>query len=354
VLAAFSRNQALAGEDQSARVLGADALAMAEALGLPELQAHALNTIGLAKSQAGDRSWIEDLEQSVEIAKAANSREAIRAVNNLASLLSGEGDLRRALPLWHEAMGLAERFGDRQMVRFVDGTLIWAHFLTGDWNASVRAAYDFIAECEAGSPHYQESGARATRGLVRHIRGDGTGALEDTERAIELAREVKDPQVLLPALSVRARVCVELGRLEEAGALADEVIEAGRVTSAARQATMGELIWVADRLGRRHDVRALIAPIARGSRWTDAVLAVLGRDFGRAAALYGEIGAAPYEADARLRLAEQLIAEDRRGAAEAEIRQALEFYRAVGATRYIAESESLLAANGFVEDQASA
>ena len=52
-----------------------------------------------------------------------------------------------------------------------------------------------------------------------------------------------------------------------------------------------------------------------------------------AAELYAEIGSVPYEADARLRS----------GRAD-QVRRALDFYRWVGATRYIREGEALLAA----------
>jgi hypothetical protein len=60
--------------------------------------------------------------------------------------------------------------------------------------------------------------------------------------------------------------------------------------------------------------------------------------------LYREIGARTLEAGARLHAALHLVGEGRRGAGEAELRPALEFFRAVGATRCIAEGEALLAA----------
>jgi hypothetical protein len=48
-------------------------------------------------------------------------------------------------------------------------------------------------------------------------------------------------------------------------------------------------------------------------------------------------------ADARWLAAETLAAVGRRGEAEAELEQALAFYRSVGATRYVREAERLLA-----------
>ena len=78
--------------------------------------------------------------------------------------------------------------------------------------------------------------------------------------------------------------------------------------------------------------------------WTDAAVAILDGDFERAAELFVRIGSLPDEARARLAAAEQLAA-DRRGAeADGQLKKALAFYRSVGATGYVREGETLLAA----------
>src|SRR5262249_45703636 len=163
VNAQYARNQALAGEANEARRIGEEARDLAVSLGLKDVESHTLNTIGLAKFQVGDPTWLEDLERSVELTAGQSSREAIRAYNNPASLLSSAGELHRALPLWAEARGMAERLGDRQTARFIEGTEVWAEYLIGEWDASLRSAFEWIAECEAGAPHYQEAGVRGMR-----------------------------------------------------------------------------------------------------------------------------------------------------------------------------------------------
>ena len=69
------------------------------------------------------------------------------------------------------------------------------------------------------------------------------------------------------------------------------------------------------------------------TRWLDAAELVASGEFSAAADVYAEMGTLSDEADARLR-----------SGRESEIRQALQFYRSVGATRYIEEGEALLAA----------
>ncbi len=98
-------------------------------------------------------------------------------------------------------------------------------------------------------------------------------------------------------------------------------------------------------MGRHHgELRQLIEQAPAQTRWSSAFLAVLAREYETAADLFLEIGALNFEADARLRAAEKLVAEGRRSEANEQLEKALAFYRSVGATRYISESEALLAA----------
>jgi hypothetical protein len=79
------------------------------------------------------------------------------------------------------------------------------------------------------------------------------------------------------------------------------------------------------------------------TRWTDAVRAYAQGDFTTAADILHQTGSRPAEAEARLRAAEQLAAGGRRAEADEQLRQALDFYRSVNATRYVRECEALLA-----------
>jgi hypothetical protein len=79
--------------------------------------------------------------------------------------------------------------------------------------------------------------------------------------------------------------------------------------------------------------------------WTETVRAYARGDFAAAAEILHRTGSRPEEAEARLRAAEQLVAEGRRAQADEQLQQALEFYRSVGATHYVRECEALLAAS---------
>ena len=80
-------------------------------LGLEELQAHALDNIGLSRVGLGDRGGFDDVERSIEIADAINSVESVRGHGNLASALDDLGELERSFHARKEARRRAERFG---------------------------------------------------------------------------------------------------------------------------------------------------------------------------------------------------------------------------------------------------
>jgi hypothetical protein len=80
--------------------------------------------------------------------------------------------------------------------------------------------------------------------------------------------------------------------------------------------------------------RQWIKTIATESKWNDAALLILDGEFGRAADVFAEIGSLPDAARALL------------GAGDPEsLGKALDFFRSVGATRYVREAESLLTAS---------
>jgi class 3 adenylate cyclase/tetratricopeptide (TPR) repeat protein len=156
VLAFSARIREIAGETERARLLSETAFSMADELGLDELRAHALTTIGMAKNDVDFGSGAADMERALEIAVAADSPVAAPIVNNLGVYATYAGDFRRTDELYAEAMRLAERYGDASSVRFNRGNRVWLGFMLGRWDQALESADRFIAECEAGSPHTLE------------------------------------------------------------------------------------------------------------------------------------------------------------------------------------------------------
>jgi tetratricopeptide (TPR) repeat protein len=183
---------------------------------------------------------------------------------------------------------------------------------------------------------------RARRAGIRLARDDVHGAESDAGKALELVREVKDPQVFHHVLSSNIRLNAELGRLDAARALADELLPT--IGLGARLDGLIEFAWVADRIGMAAPLRERFGELQPAtSLWLKAGREILDGQFEAAAATFDEIGSVPDEADARLRAGQALLVEGRRAEAGDQFERALVFYRAVGATRYASQCEQAFA-----------
>jgi hypothetical protein len=349
VLAEVARYAMLGDNLHEAIGLGREALALAEELGLDDLRAHALNTIGVARGDLGDRGGFDDLEESIEIASRGNFiSDLLRGHNNLEALYFLYGEIRKTRALQRATLELARRFGQHAFVRFVEaGPAVGNDFLAGDWDDALALVEKILAEAEAGTRFYQTGGMYCFRGLIRLARGDESGAESDAARALEHARENKDPQALQPVLSTAALLFQSAGNERRADETLSESLgglrKLHRLGFAAND--LQTLAWVAVLRGRESERVEVIERESFDSPWLRATAAVLARDFRAAAELFVDMGVPAHEAFYRLRAAEQLVGEGRRAEADEQLRPALAFYRGVGATRYVREGEALMAAS---------
>jgi thioredoxin-like negative regulator of GroEL len=182
---------------------------------------------------------------------------------------------------------------------------------------------------------------------VRRARGDASAALEDTERALELARSIGLQYQLYDALACRARTLLAAGRADEAGDAANELLHGWspqRNWTAAAGASI-DLAPTLAALDRGAEFEAAMDRYETMSKWVDAGLALARGDLAGPVELYAETGSKPEEAEARLRLAASLVTAGRRHEADGELSKALAFFRTVGASARIHEAEAVLAAS---------
>ena len=201
VLQWLARSLALADQIDEAISLGRETIAMAELLGLDELRANALTTIGFTRFTTGDLGGLEDAEQSIEVARAIKSPDIVRSLGNYASCLKDLGEIERAEKIVEEARQEAVRLGRSIYMSWLDGERLIYHCYAGRWDDSMELAAQMIEDVEtSGSPSFMEPAIRAFRALILLARDEPEKALDDTTRALELARRAKDAQVLHPAL----------------------------------------------------------------------------------------------------------------------------------------------------------
>ncbi len=343
VIGSLGRFLMLRDEYERSIELGHEAIAHATALGDEELRAAALNNVGSSRVSLGDLGGLADLETSVLLARDRSAIEYVRACGNLGSFLVGVGRLDEAFRRQDEGLAASQRIGFAEPIRWLSVERVWQLYVTGHWK-DARALVDQVLGDFGDTPFWIEPLAHVYRARLDLAAGDSDAARERVGRIVALARAATEIQIVNPSLAFAAYVQAELGE-GDAGELVDELFAAWRTVA------FGNLLgdWLVDlwsalrRLGREEELRPALDR-HRGIPWRDGVAALLERDFGRAAATFAEIGALPSEAAARLWGAEWLVAQGLRAAADTELQGALSYYRSVGARRYVAEGERLLAA----------
>ena len=133
----------LSGEIERGTPYVEQALALAEALDVPEVLSHSLNTKGSIAASAGRTNEARILLQgALEIALEHDLHPAaLRAYNNLAWVLEMQDRPREVLAVCDRGVEHARRVGDRNLeVNFLGGSL-YTRYVLGEWDeAQMQAA----------------------------------------------------------------------------------------------------------------------------------------------------------------------------------------------------------------------
>lgn len=343
VLANLARFLMLADENERAVTLGRRALLLAEKLGRDDMRAHALNSVGVARAALGEVAGLAELEASREIARGVSLPEYLRACGNLASELDVHGELRRAAELHREALSIASEIGYEEPTRWLSTEIAWDFVLAGDWEEAWRIVDELIPAYEE-SPFWIEPQTRICRAHILIAEGAVADATADAAHAVELARDGRSFQSLSAPLAFRARLHAELGELEAAAQVADELLGAWAQTRSGFVTA-----WILDlwRAASRTGIEARLQSAIEASHsfpWLEVAVSLIRQDFGAAVAQLDGMGAVYLVALARLWWAEWLLEQGRHPEATVQAERSLAFWRSVGATGYVRRSESLRAA----------
>jgi len=340
VLSQMARFYSLFGEPETAIARARESLELAEALGRDDLRAKNLITLGTAqfhRSGADPEEAIANIRAGIDLAVACGDyQQRSRGHVNLCSLLQQSGQLAESESALLEAARLAQVRGHTQAMRFIDGNMIEVELSKGAWDAAERRANEFLA-VSGEDGHYIDNMALMALSMIELARDQVELAARDADRAIDAGHRVRDPQVSIPTLAMGAFVHAELGSMDRARAAFDE-LQPGQFISSVPTA-----FFAAARLQLTDEFRAATRELSHDTPWDAACDAVLDGRWADAADVFEEIGARPFAALAALRAAEMYASQGTRAAADEYLGRALEFWRSVGAKRYIREGEALLA-----------
>ena len=341
VLTELSQQHMQASRWPESIALGREALEMAEGLGFDEVRAHALNNIGTSRVLAGDGGGVEDLETAIEIGKAANLPDTPRALNNLAACFDFLGEPMRGLPLQYEALARARDVGNAAVARWLEGTLASLAVWMGSWDEAMDRLDRFIAEAQNAGGHALEPEARAARGVIRQARGDDVGAAEDWNRALAGARRSGNERATVKVLSHLGWYQATNGGGPEADRLLSEAMA---IVVDSPQAVDPPDLRLAVALvarDRTDDLRRIVGLMSRPTRWREVYALLADGQVADAADLTAGIGLLPEAAHLQMMAAERFVVGGMADKAPARLDVAIEFWRSVGAPRFLEECEHL-------------
>jgi tetratricopeptide (TPR) repeat protein len=297
-----ARLEGIGGDPARAIELADETLAMAEELGCDDLQSSAFNSRGIAKSDVGDPSAIDDLERSVELADRSNvPHEIATSRNNLASVLFSFVRVAESARNFAASRDAALRFGSI-------GSAQWAQMAILTHRVSVGGFAELLAQAaelqkEVGQGTQLTSASTFCRGRVEAVLGDPDEAVRILEQSIVGARQVGERQAIAPNLTAMALALVLAGRGAEADEALDEILSSPRFAHPSNATT--ELALLLVERGRGDAWADSVADVSPDNPWRRAGEAAAAGDLPGAAEIYREMGAYMLEAWARLLAAER-------------------------------------------------
>jgi class 3 adenylate cyclase/tetratricopeptide (TPR) repeat protein len=314
-------------------------LEIAEQVGAERAQASLLITRGTVLES------IEDVERGVEIAERLKDLlQLSRGLNNLCELVIAAGDLPAAFEVYDRTRREFTQFGVPTYLLWLDVQEAAVAAVTDRWDRALELVEPILARLDAGTTHYLEGDARTTRGGIRHARGETREGLADVERGLAAARLAKDAQTVVPALGSLAGLLARDGDVAEARRLLDEALGICRGLVRPYYSLAPSLLLGVLDAELQDEFVEVFGPHAGNDPWTGASVTAWRGDLLAAADILARHGGKALEADLRVRAAARLLASGETVAAEEQRRQAVAFYRSVGATGRIREAEALLAA----------
>src|SRR3954469_4284531 len=302
LLSAYSRRAgtlAISGRSEQALEFIDKALRLAEDSDSETIAARMHQYRGIARVDLGDLGGIDDIRTGLELALAIGDlATAGIGYSNLASNLYPIS-ATDALDVWTEGIEFSTKRGiiTNRFWQLAEST--WPLFDLGRWDEVVSRADEVVQWAESGGLGYAAAIAGIQHALVHLHRGQVGDAAVLLDKFVPAARDIADPQVLVPALAASAQMAFAQGEAHAAVELAREV--ENRTHSGAslyRPTYLPELVAIA-LAGGAEDVAAAFlgsgyrstGRIAHSFTAARAVAAEAGADFDAAHALYEDAAA---------------------------------------------------------------
>jgi class 3 adenylate cyclase/tetratricopeptide (TPR) repeat protein len=227
------------------------ALALAQQLGLEAEAIRARQLRGLARCQLSDLvGGLADLREALRLSLDLGlGNETIRSYGNLGDWVWVAEGPARGLEVKRAGIEFGERHGLTLPVMWAKAETLWPLFDLGQWDELLRIAGDLI---EGGR---REGGGQVTVVALTYMayvfvcRGDVHQAHGLAEQFLPRAREIRDPQVLVPAVAVVSLIEHTRGNHGATVRLIEEIEEVTRDRSVFRSRHLPEAVRVSAAAG---------------------------------------------------------------------------------------------------------
>ncbi len=206
------------------------AIDLAEELGRPELKVRPLQYRAWARWDVGDSEGaVTDMQESIDLGhRIGFTGETSVAYNNYAGMRWSLEGPAAGLQTYEDGIAFSVRRG-------VVGTRLWSLaettwplFDLGRWDEILEIADEVSREAEARDWSQIASLANPQRVKVLLLRGDTDLAAEFSETYLPSARQVGDPQLMIPALEAQALISARHGDPQR---VIDSLLEMERITA---------------------------------------------------------------------------------------------------------------------------
>ena len=192
----------LRGDEEGALELVERGIAIAREFGDTEVYARGLVIRGSALTQMGVPEAIADVEEALRIElDRGNAMFATRTYNNLATFMISSGEALAGLEVIEEAIDYGTQRGLVGEVGWSQMTRCEALYPLGRWD-EVKGILASYREDEQVKGTQTWVGLTAFDALVDFHRGEVSAAWGKWQTVVVAGREVRDPQILVPALGL--------------------------------------------------------------------------------------------------------------------------------------------------------
>ena len=335
------------------------ALALSQDLGLDPEAIRARQLRGLARCQLSDLvAGLADLREALRLSLDLGlGNETIRSYGNLGDWVWVVEGPARGLDVKRAGIEFGERRGLTLPVMWAKAETLWPLFDLGQWDELLRIAGDLIEGDRRQGGGQVSVVALTYMAYVFACRGELSQARALAEEFLPRSREIRDPQVLVPAVAVVSLIEHRGGNHLTAVRLIEEIEELTRDRPVFRSRHLPEALRVSVAAGAIPLAERLLeGNVHRAARHQYSVLAgraVLTEAQGRhdaASALYAEVaehwanyGFALEHGQAALGAGRCLVGVGRRHEAAAHLVEARRTFDALRAAPLLAEADRLLA-----------